>query len=187
MSRSRRRQRDVDPQRMRIVVAGAVQGVGFRPFVYREATARGLAGFVTNTPQGVVIEVEGDVIADDVPAKGTSDVLGDASAGLCANAMQGVRAVAGSIVSESAFSGQSAPIGWTVSPDVEAALFDAEGAARKLDMLQQDHRAATLASVAPGNLTPVDAFARMEIVRRLDQISHHAWRSAAHLVGRAQV
>ena len=128
-----------------------------------------------------------DVIADGVPTKRTSDVLGDASAALCANAMQGVRAVAGSIISESAFSGQSAPIGWTVSPDVEAALFDAEGAARKLDMLQQDHRAATLASVAPGNLTPVDAFARMEIVRRLDQISHHAWRSAAHLVGRGQV
>lgn len=129
-----------------------------------------------------------DVIADDGFAKRPSDVADDhEAAGLCADAMQGVQAVAGSIVSESAFSGQSAPISWTVSSEVEAGLSDAEDAARKLDLLQQDHRATTLASVAPGNLTPVDAFARMEIVRRLDQISHHAWRSAAHLVGRAQV
>jgi hydrogenase maturation protein HypF len=44
---------------MRLCVRGAVQGVGFRPFVYREAQALGLAGFVVNTPGGVSIEVEG--------------------------------------------------------------------------------------------------------------------------------
>lgn len=47
------------PARERVRVAGAVQGVGFRPFVYREATALGLAGWVANTPAGVVVEVEG--------------------------------------------------------------------------------------------------------------------------------
>lgn len=45
--------------RRRVVVRGAVQGVGFRPFVYREATALGLAGWVRNSPAGVSIEVEG--------------------------------------------------------------------------------------------------------------------------------
>ncbi|MFZ5773945.1 MAG: carbamoyltransferase HypF [Thermodesulfobacteriota bacterium] len=45
--------------RWRISVRGMVQGVGFRPFVHRLATARDLAGFVTNTPAGVVLEVEG--------------------------------------------------------------------------------------------------------------------------------
>ena len=46
-------------KRLHITVRGAVQGVGFRPCVYRLATALGLAGWVGNTAQGVVIEVEG--------------------------------------------------------------------------------------------------------------------------------
>ena len=37
-----------------------MQGVGFRPFVYRLARAHGLAGSVRNGPLGVVIEAEGD-------------------------------------------------------------------------------------------------------------------------------
>ena len=39
---------------------GAVQGVGFRPFVYRLASELGLGGWVLNSPHGVCIEVEGD-------------------------------------------------------------------------------------------------------------------------------
>lgn len=38
---------------------GTVQGVGFRPFVYRRAVALGLSGWVGNDGQGVVLEVEG--------------------------------------------------------------------------------------------------------------------------------
>ena len=36
-----------------------MQGVGFRPFVYRHAVALGLAGYVLNDSAGVLIEVEG--------------------------------------------------------------------------------------------------------------------------------
>jgi hydrogenase maturation protein HypF len=45
--------------RLKISIRGAVQGVGFRPFVFRLATELGLAGWVNNSPQGVFIEVEG--------------------------------------------------------------------------------------------------------------------------------
>lgn len=46
-------------QRLHLVITGAVQGVGFRPFVYRLATELGLMGWVNNSAQGVVIDVEG--------------------------------------------------------------------------------------------------------------------------------
>ena len=45
--------------RLKITVRGAVQGVGFRPFIYRLATELGLTGWVNNSAQGVFIEVEG--------------------------------------------------------------------------------------------------------------------------------
>ncbi len=41
-------------------VRGVVQGVGFRPTVYRLAVERGLAGYVRNDAYGVTIEIEGD-------------------------------------------------------------------------------------------------------------------------------
>ena len=46
-------------ERLRVVVRGAVQGVGFRPFVYRLASDLALDGWVTNSPQGVFAEFEG--------------------------------------------------------------------------------------------------------------------------------
>jgi hydrogenase maturation protein HypF len=46
--------------RAQVVVRGIVQGVGFRPFVYRLARERSLGGWVLNSTQGVVIEVEGE-------------------------------------------------------------------------------------------------------------------------------
>ena len=46
-------------ERLRITIRGAVQGVGFRPFVYRSAVHLGLNGWVVNDPAGVTIEVEG--------------------------------------------------------------------------------------------------------------------------------
>lgn len=47
-------------QRIRVAIRGAVQGVGFRPFVYRLASEMNLPGWVLNSPQGVFIEVEGE-------------------------------------------------------------------------------------------------------------------------------
>jgi hydrogenase maturation protein HypF len=49
--------------RRRIRVRGIVQGVGFRPFVYRLATGLGLGGHVGNDADGVLVEVEGDPAA----------------------------------------------------------------------------------------------------------------------------
>ena len=51
--------------RIELVVVGIVQGVGFRPFVRREATARGLSGFVRNSARGVEIQAQGEPAALD--------------------------------------------------------------------------------------------------------------------------
>jgi len=48
-----------DRARLRVAFRGAVQGVGFRPFLYRLATELGLTGYVTNTPNGALAEAEG--------------------------------------------------------------------------------------------------------------------------------
>lgn len=48
------------PPRLRFIVRGAVQGVGFRPFVWRLAHELGLGGHVRNEGGCVVIEAEGD-------------------------------------------------------------------------------------------------------------------------------
>ncbi len=45
--------------RRRWTLAGQIQGVGFRPFVYRTARDLGLIGFVRNNGQGVIIEAQG--------------------------------------------------------------------------------------------------------------------------------
>jgi hydrogenase maturation protein HypF len=47
-------------QRLRVNVRGAVQGVGFRPLIYRLAYELSLVGWVNNSSQGLFIEVEGD-------------------------------------------------------------------------------------------------------------------------------
>jgi hydrogenase maturation protein HypF len=46
-------------ERFRVTLCGAVQGVGFRPFVYRLARELELTGWVLNSSAGLVIEVEG--------------------------------------------------------------------------------------------------------------------------------
>jgi hydrogenase maturation protein HypF len=51
--------------RMRVRVRGTVQGVGFRPFVFRLAEHLALAGWVRNDERGVELEVEGEQEAVD--------------------------------------------------------------------------------------------------------------------------
>ena len=61
-------------RRLRVRVEGVVQGVGFRPYVFRLATELGLTGFVLNDERGVLLEVEGEARAlrrftDRLPAE----------------------------------------------------------------------------------------------------------------------
>jgi hydrogenase maturation protein HypF len=99
------------PVRRRIQVCGVVQGVGFRPHVYRLAHQFGLTGFAKNTVFGVTIEVQGgadavsgflgelqskapplativSVTAQEVPAKlETRFVIADSESGPQANTL----------------------------------------------------------------------------------------------------
>lgn len=62
--------RDIARIRIGIRVRGTVQGVGFRPWIYRLARARGLDGFVRNDSDGVWIEVEGSAdVVRGLPAR----------------------------------------------------------------------------------------------------------------------
>ncbi|MFQ3587071.1 MAG: carbamoyltransferase HypF [Fimbriimonadaceae bacterium] len=71
-------------QRKRAHVAGSVQGVGFRPFVFRLAERNGLSGWVANSSTGAELEVEGDpgqieafarALVSELPAPGKIETL----------------------------------------------------------------------------------------------------------------
>jgi hydrogenase maturation protein HypF len=51
--------------RMQLKIEGTVQGVGFRPFVFRAARELGLAGWIMNGVDGVLVEAEGTADAVD--------------------------------------------------------------------------------------------------------------------------
>jgi phosphate:Na+ symporter len=90
--------------------------------------------------------------------------------GLCADAMGNAVTIADRVV--------AGPDGLD-----QTALVELEHSAIALRTLQGDHRKATLSSVANGAMSAAEAMARVDMVRRLDALAHHAWRSAAHLVG----
>lgn len=47
-------------KRLNIIIKGIVQGVGFRPFIYKLSTKLDLKGVVINSGSGIIIEVEGN-------------------------------------------------------------------------------------------------------------------------------
>lgn len=49
----------MNSERLHLIIEGQVQGVGFRPHVYRIAHELALSGFVLNTANGVEIEIQG--------------------------------------------------------------------------------------------------------------------------------
>ncbi|HQL54386.1 MAG TPA: acylphosphatase, partial [Phycisphaerae bacterium] len=63
------------PTRRRLEIRGQVQGVGFRPYVYRLALARGLCGYVANDSNGAVVEAEGAAAALDAFERDLVDQL----------------------------------------------------------------------------------------------------------------
>jgi phosphate:Na+ symporter len=69
----------------------------------------------------------------------------------------------------------------TASESTEEALAQLKRCASELAELQPSHRRATLAAVANGTLTADAAILRVDTLRSLEELSHHAWRSAAHL------
>jgi hydrogenase maturation protein HypF len=55
----------VSPETRRLRIAGQVQGVGYRPFVYRQALALGISGWVQNRTGEVLVEAAGEAGALD--------------------------------------------------------------------------------------------------------------------------
>ena len=109
---------------------------------------------------------------------------------LCADAMRNAASVADEVeappsIAQSratpASRGTEATSGAATVP-TEEALAQLKRCATELGQLQPSHRRATLAAVANGTLTADVAIVRVETLRNLEALAHHAWRSAAHLV-----
>jgi len=62
-------------QRIRLIITGQVQGVGFRPFIYCLAREFALTGSVLNAPEGVIIEIQGHPAAIALFEKGLATRL----------------------------------------------------------------------------------------------------------------
>ena len=117
----------------------------------------------------------------------------DARAGrLCADAMQSAAAIAGDVEALPVIGQSSGATPASRSIDAapgaatmptEESLAQLKRCAGELAELQPDHRRATLAAVANGTLPADAAMVRVDTLRSLAALSHHAWRSAAHLVG----
>src|SRR5262249_35203678 len=114
---------------------------------------------------------------------------------LCADAMRSAASVAGEVAAPLAAtqSPQAKPISsgsdaasGSVAIPTEDALAQLKRCAEELRELGRSRRRATLGAVANGTLTADAAIVRVDALRTLEALAHHAWRSAAHLVGRGE-
>jgi phosphate:Na+ symporter len=126
-----------------------------------DARARELCTEVMRTAGAIAREVaaptrlaEAPVVPASLPASSGADAMADP-------AMAGPRAIS-----------------------TGEAIAELEHCTAQLRDMLRTHRSATLAAVANGTVTADAALVRVETVRSLEALSHHAWRSAAHLVGR---
>jgi phosphate:Na+ symporter len=125
-------------------------------------------------------------------SSGSDDVR---AAELCADVMRRANSIAAEIAalpgnarSKPSRTLPEAP-GTDAAPDAPAgstqeSLDQLERCAKELGEVRRTHRSVTVSAVASGALTAGEAIVRVERVRSLDALAHHAWRSAAHLVGR---
>ena len=138
-------------------------------------------------------EIAGEEAEFGTAKAGPEDVR---AAQLCAEAMQNATSVASEVIAQSAALGDKAPIEARYnspgSPDAEA-TFDASAAldrleqsAKALGELRLAHRSATLSAVATGEVAAAEAIVRVDTVTRFEALARHAWRSAAHLLGRGE-
>jgi phosphate:Na+ symporter len=97
---------------------------------------------------------------------------------LCAEAMRSATSIAGEVEAP------ASPGADATSAAAEEALVRLEHSATQLEEMQRSYRSATLGAVADGTLSADAAILRVETVRSLQALAYHAWRSAAHLVGR---
>ena len=102
------------------------------------------------------------------------------AAELCAEAMRNAALIAAEAGALPGSPDEAAEV--TARGERTFALAQLEHAATALRELQPTHRKTTLSSVATGAVTADEAIARVDSVRRLEALAHHAWRSASHLV-----
>jgi phosphate:Na+ symporter len=111
---------------------------------------------------------------------------------LCGEAMRNAALIASEVAAPPGTRDQSAPAEGIAGDKeahpngtrIEQAMVQLENYATALRELQQSHRKVTLSSVAGGAVSADEAIARVDTIRRLEALVRHAWRSAAHLVGR---
>jgi len=105
---------------------------------------------------------------------------------LCAEAMRSTALIAGAITEPASAHGQVASPELPEPPSALSStgvIIQLEHCAEELDDVQRSHRSATLSAAADGELTASEAMARVDAIRRLAALAHHAWRAAVHLTG----
>lgn len=133
-------------------------------------------------------EIAGEALEQEVAPRGSDDVR---AAQLCAEAMRIAVVIAREIGLVPDGLDRPVPL---QPPDVERSAASGEApslealnrlgqCASALRELLSAHRETTISSVARGLVSADEALTRVDTVRRLEAIAHHAWDSAVHLVG----